>query len=97
MRRKGEMEIQEKLAKKLFCIEICGKGERELKEFILGHVIFFFLTQLQGKKKNFLPVEGIQGLLRKAGSRSPALRLLYSATLTWAGLGGVFFYLFACH
>lgn len=63
------MEIQQKLAKKLFCIEICGKGEREIKEFILGPVIFFFFFKHRSReKKNFLPLKGIQGLLRKAGS-----------------------------
>lgn len=91
MRGKGEMEILQKLASKLFCVEICGRnGERGIGEFMLGHVNFF-LNRTSRDKTNFLPLQGIQVVLRKAGCHSPAPLLLRPAALSGPGFSSVSF------
>jgi len=46
----------------------------------------FFLNTTSKDKNNFLLLQGIEGVLRKAGFHSPALRLWHPAALDGSGL-----------
>lgn len=51
--KEEDMQIMRKLLRKLFCVEICGRHEREIEQLTLSHVNYSFKTQFQGTKLIF--------------------------------------------
>lgn len=94
------MEILCKLAKKLFCVEICGRRvERGIEDFLLGHVNFFFFFFKHNFKgqKHFSATTGHAGGVKEGWLALSHLLTCYAQLHLMDLAFCCFFCLLPCH